>query len=75
MSKVFLKIYLILVLSLIGLFPFSTLQAQEKTADEPLPLDVLKEFTDVFASIKSDYVEDIDDQAVLLYHLFFVLIV
>jgi len=65
MSKVFLKIYLILVLSLIGLFPFSTLQAQEKTADEPLPLDVLKEFTDVFASIKSDYVEDIDDETIL----------
>jgi len=34
-------------------------------ATEPLPLDILKEFTDAFASIKTDYVEEVDDRTIL----------
>ncbi len=36
-----------------------------KNTPEPLPLDILKEFTDAFASIKNDYVEKIDDKTIL----------
>ncbi len=36
-----------------------------KNAPEPLPLDILKEFTDAFASIKNDYMEKIDDKTIL----------
>ena len=32
---------------------------------EPLPLEVLQEFTDAYGRIKSDYVEDIDDETIL----------
>lgn len=32
---------------------------------EPLPLDDLRTFTEVFAKIKSDYVEDVDDKTLL----------
>ncbi|MCU7834127.1 MAG: S41 family peptidase [gamma proteobacterium symbiont of Taylorina sp.] len=66
MSKVFSSVSLFLAFSLISLLPFSTIKAQSKTvASEPLPLEILKEFTDVFANIKSDYVEDIDDKTIL----------
>jgi carboxyl-terminal processing protease len=43
-------------------------QAQTKSslkASEPLPLEVLKEFTDAYGRIKSDYVETIDDKTIL----------
>jgi len=50
--------------------PLSTAQAQpavtsETTQPEPLPLEILKEFTDAFASIKTDYVEKVDDKTIL----------
>lgn len=38
--------------------------ASGKTS-EPLPLEVLKEFTDAYGRIKSDYVETIDDKTIL----------
>lgn len=54
---------------ILSLFISSTLavaQAQtDKNTPEPLPLDILKEFTDAFASIKNDYVEEIDDKTIL----------
>ncbi len=37
----------------------------DKNKAEPLPLDILKEFTDAFASIKTDYVEKVDDKTIL----------
>jgi len=43
-------------------------QAQTKApvkTSEPLPLEVLKEFTDAYGRIKSDYVEAIDDKTIL----------
>ncbi len=50
--------------------PLSTAHAQpavtsETTQAEPLPLEILKEFTDAFASIKTDYVEKVDDKTIL----------
>ncbi len=39
--------------------------AKETNSKEPLPLEMLKEFTDAFASIKSDYVEAVDDKTIL----------
>ena len=54
-------------LSIASFVPFSSVHAMpdEDTSDEPLPLDILKEFTDAFASIKSDYVEKVDDRTIL----------
>ncbi len=51
-----------LLLSLFLSLPLSTVMADNK---EPLPLDMLKEFTDAFASIKNDYVEAVDDKTIL----------
>ncbi|MCW8932359.1 MAG: S41 family peptidase [Gammaproteobacteria bacterium] len=54
--------------------PLSTANAQsdnttKSSSDtpkvEPLPLEILKEFTDAFASIKTDYVEKVDDKTIL----------
>jgi carboxyl-terminal processing protease len=36
-------------------------------ADSNIPLDELRAFTDVFAKIKSDYVEEVDDKTLLEY--------
>ena len=36
-------------------------------ADRAIPLDELRTFTDVFAKIKSDYVEEVDDKTLLDY--------
>lgn len=63
------KVYSIIVFSLVfssfSLF-VNTVSAQSKeAASEPLPLEMLKEFTDAFASIKTDYVEKIDDKTIL----------
>ncbi len=35
------------------------------TADDALPLDAIRTFTDVFARIKADYVEQVDDKTLL----------
>ena len=37
----------------------------EKTDMEPLPLDTLRIFTEVFGKVKSDYVESIEDKKLL----------
>ncbi|WP_198263249.1 S41 family peptidase [sulfur-oxidizing endosymbiont of Gigantopelta aegis] len=67
-------VYLSALLSLsLGLFvalPFTTASStaeakSDKTQTEPLPLEILKEFTDAFASIKTDYVEQVDDKTIL----------
>jgi carboxyl-terminal processing protease len=36
-----------------------------KDAEVPLPVEELRAFTDVFARIKSDYVEDVDDKKLI----------
>ncbi len=70
MFKVYSAIIFSLSFSFAGLLP-SAIHAQvdseavKSGAKEPLPLDILKEFTDAFGSIKSDYVEDIDDKTIL----------
>lgn len=53
-------------LGLISALPLSNAYAKSNTeVTEPLPLDILKEFTDAFASIKTDYVEKVDDKTIL----------
>ncbi len=42
-------------------------QRQEATAAGPLPLEQLRIFTEVFAKIKSDYVEPVEDKTLLEY--------
>jgi len=42
-----------------------TVWAERKPASEPLPLDDLKVFTEVFGKIKSDYVEQVEDKKLL----------
>jgi carboxyl-terminal processing protease len=47
-------------------FPINSVLAKTaKETSEPLPLEILKEFTDAFASIKTDYVEEVDDKTIL----------
>ena len=61
--------YLSLIFSLSLLMNSTLLSAAPaqtgKITPEPLPLDILKEFTDAFASIKNDYVEQVDDKTIL----------
>ena len=65
MPRFYFHISFYLALSVL-ILSLNTAHAEAKTAvGEPLPLDILKEFTDAFASIKSDYVEDIDDKTIL----------
>lgn len=59
-----------IVTTLFITMPLSTVNAQSGSSTdtskaEPLPLDILKEFTDAFASIKTDYVEKVDDKTIL----------
>ena len=70
----YLSILFSLLLGFISLLPLSSVIAQSSSiaagaagssALEPLPLEILKEFTDAFASIKSDYVEKVDDKTIL----------
>ena len=71
MFKVYSAIIFSLSFSFAGLLPSATVYAQVDSeafnsgVKKPLPLDILKEFTDAFGSIKSDYVEDIDDKTIL----------
>ena len=37
----------------------------ERTESQPLPLDTLRIFTEVFGKVKSDYVESVGDQKLL----------
>jgi carboxyl-terminal processing protease len=39
--------------------------ADREAATQPLPLDELREFTEVFGKIKSDYVEPVDDKKLI----------
>ncbi len=57
----YLSVLLSLSLGLITAMPLSAAKVQS----EPLPLEILKEFTDAFASIKTDYVEKVDDKTIL----------
>ena len=62
----YLAVLFSLSFGLILTLPFSTVNAQSnKSKAEPLPLEILKEFTDAFASIKTDYVEEVDDKTIL----------
>jgi len=62
-----------LALGIALLLPLSSVNAAQSSKSgtaapvqqEPLPLEILKEFTDAFASIKSDYVEKVDDKTIL----------
>lgn len=66
MFKVYSAVIFSLSFSFTALLPLAALNAQaDSGAKEPLPLDILKEFTDAFGSIKSDYVEVIDDKTIL----------
>ena len=49
--------------------PLPSVTAERGTAptDSSIPLDDLRAFTDVFAKIKSDYVEEVDDKTLLEY--------
>ena len=40
-------------------------QSQEKNQDETLPLDEIRTFTEVFAKVKNDYVEPVNDRQLL----------
>lgn len=62
----YLSVIFSLSLGLAFSFPMATVSAKpEAKVIEPLPLEMLKEFTDAFASIKSDYVEEVDDKTIL----------
>lgn len=66
----YLSVLFSLSFGLVSLLPLSTVNAQavqssEVSKAEPLPLEILKEFTDAFASIKTDYVEEMDDKTIL----------
>jgi len=66
---ILLSISLFLVLSLSTVYADAKAATDKADADkvllEPLPLEILKEFTDAFASIKNDYVEQVDDKTIL----------
>lgn len=50
--------------------PQTTTQEEAQTAEaaaQPLPLDALRKFADVFGRIKQDYVEEIDDVTLINY--------
>jgi carboxyl-terminal processing protease len=57
------------IIALCCLITFSVIPVQADTQatekSEGLPLDQLRNFSDIFARIKSDYVEDIDDKTLL----------
>jgi len=58
------------ILTSVMLVSFSSALSQVQTKPlekeiKPLPLEVLKEFTDAYGRIKSDYVEVIDDETIL----------
>ena len=60
------SVLLAITIGFICAFSASTVNANSDTeAPEPLPLEILKEFTDAFASIKTDYVEKVDDKTIL----------
>jgi len=62
----YLSVLFSISIGLVFSLPLSTVNAKPANdAVEPLPLEVLKEFTDAFASIKSDYVEVVDDKTIL----------
>ena len=43
----------------------SGVMATKETRSEPIPLEALRSFTDAYARIKNDYVEEVDDKALL----------
>lgn len=62
----YLSVLSFVTLCFISVLSINTANAKPDTeASEPLPLDILKEFTDAFASIKTDYVEKVDDKTIL----------
>jgi len=43
----------------------SGVMATKETKSDPIPLEALRSFTDAYARIKNDYVEEVDDKALL----------
>ncbi len=66
----FMRYALILLLGVfvgVGITLERAVQAERagKQADQPLPIDELRTFTEVFSRIKADYVEPVDDKKLL----------
>ena len=70
-NGVFMRYALILLLGVfvgVGITLERAVQAERKVAkaaDQPLPIDELRTFTEVFSRIKADYVEPVDDKKLL----------
>ncbi len=63
MYKAFRNIFICLLLLLPGIQV--VIGEAEAPETEPLPLDELRTFTEIFAKIKSDYVESVDDKKLI----------
>ncbi len=63
MTNAFRNLFICLLLLLFG--AQIVIGETEKTETEALPLDELRTFTEIFAKIKSDYVEPVDDKVLL----------
>lgn len=69
-NGVFMRYILILLLGVfvgVGITLERAVQAERQVAkaDQPLPIDELRTFTEVFSRIKADYVETVDDKKLL----------
>ena len=69
-NGVFMRYALILLLGVfvgVGITLERAVQAERKVAkaDQPLPIEELRTFTEVFSRIKADYVEPVDDKKLL----------
>jgi carboxyl-terminal processing protease len=56
---------LLLIISLLGLGLASSQNALSKKAEDPIPYDDLRTFAEIFGRIKSNYVEEVTDTALL----------
>lgn len=68
MTRFIRPLFILLLFLLLGLqiaIGQNEIAEQKTTGSEPLPLDELRAFTEVFAKIKSDYVEPVGDRKLL----------
>lgn len=67
MNSFFRNFFVFLLLLIVGLQIAigQNDDSADQTAEEGLPLDELRTFTEVFAKIKNDYVEEVDDRKLL----------
>jgi carboxyl-terminal processing protease len=68
MTRFIRPFFILLLFLLLGLqmaIGQNEITGQKAAGSEPLPLDELRAFTEVFARIKSDYVEPVDDRKLL----------